>query len=115
MGETTAFLNSPPAGIKRLTETVEPEAGRTVQLRTDFIPFTGEYGGNSWLLVYSVKDSGEKRSKLITVFPVGSGFVDRALNPEYLGEDKSVQTRYNAFVKGLTGRRINGSRTVQQY
>ncbi|MDT8286255.1 MAG: hypothetical protein RQ748_04010, partial [Elusimicrobiales bacterium] len=88
-------------GHFRLTETVSLSRKRSVALRTDFLPFGSvTSGGNAYLLVYSVKDSFRPHSVLITAFPVAEGFVERALNPEYLGEGKQVQTRYNAWVEG---------------
>lgn len=93
-------------GHFRLIETVSVSRKRSVALRTDFLPFGAvTSGGNSYLLVYSVKDSSRPHAVLITAFPVGDGFVKNALNPEYLGEGKQVQTRYNAWVEALQGRK----------
>lgn len=86
----------------RLTETVKL-GGRTVSLRTDFVPFSSEQGGNSYLLVYSVLDSAAGSAYLVTAFPVSSSFVESAAAPAGLGAEKPVQTRYNAHVEGLTG------------
>lgn len=99
----------------RLTETVGLPGGRTVSLRTDFVPFSGSYGGNSHLLIYSVYDSSARQAYLVSAFPVNSGFVQNALNPAGLGRKKPVQTRYNAHVDGLTGEgRFTGSREAVQ-
>jgi hypothetical protein len=91
---------------RRLTETVALDGGRTVEIRTDFVPFTkakGEAtGGNSELLVYSIRDSAEKYPYLISAFPIAAGFSEAALDPKNLGEDKPIITRYNAFVPGVT-------------
>ncbi len=103
------------AGVKRsrLTEQVQLAGSRKVVLRTDFVPFSGEFGGNTHLLVYSVYDSALRRAYLVTAFPVNSGFVQSATAAGGLGADKPVQTRYNAYVEGLTGAaKVKGSRAV---
>ncbi len=99
-------------GHFRLVETVSLSRARSVSLRTDFLPFRGvTSGGNSYLLVYSVKDSAGPHARLVTAFPVAEGFVKNALDPEYLGGGKPVQTRYNAWVEGFSGK-IKGSRSA---
>lgn len=99
-------------GRSRLTETVALSRGRSVSLRTDFLPFGSVApGGNAYLLVYSVKDSSRPHAQLVTAFPVGEGFVKKALDPAYLGEGKQVQARYNAWVKGFGGK-LKGSRSA---
>ena len=93
------------AAVKRtrLTEEVRLAGGRRVVLRTDLVPFAREAGGNSHLLIYSVYDSALKRAYLVTAFPVARSFVESVTAAGGLGEDKPVQTRYNAYVGGLTG------------
>lgn len=93
------------SGIKRLrlTEEVKLAGGRKVALRTDLVPFTSAAGGNTHLLVYSVHDSAAGQASLITAFPVAQSFVDNVAAAGGLGKDKPVQTRYNAYVEGLTG------------
>ena len=100
--EAAAFIGK---GIRRqrLTETLRLPQGRTVALRTDFVSFAAEQGGNTHLLVYSVYDSSAGQAMLISAFPVNAGFVRGALDPKGLGEGKLVQTRYNAYVEGVTG------------
>lgn len=87
----------------RLTEEVSLAGGRRVALRTDFVPFGKVSGGNTHLLVYSVSDTAAGGAYLVTAFPVNSAFVERAVAPAGLGPGKPVQTRYNAYVRGLTG------------
>jgi hypothetical protein len=99
-------------GHFRLTETVSLSRKRGVSLRTDFLPFGSvTSGGNAYLLVYSVKDDSRPHTRLITAFPVAEGFVKNALNPEYLGEGRQVQTRYNAWVEGFKGK-LKGARSA---
>jgi hypothetical protein len=87
----------------RLSEEVALPGGRRVTLRTDFAPFLAPAGGNTHLLVYSVRDTAAAHAYLVTAFPVNAGFVQNATASGTLGKDKPVQTRYNAHVEGLTG------------
>ena len=100
-GAARAFVSRGIART-RLAETVVLAGGRQVALRTDFVPFKKNSGGNTHLLVYSVYDSAAGQAYLITAFPVNAGFVQNALNPAGLGGKKPVQTRYNALIEGLT-------------
>ncbi len=90
--------------VTQLTETLVI-SGRTVLLRTDFVPFPRAVtsGASTHLLVYSVADSSVDGPRLVTAFPVGTSFVQKALEPRELGEALPITTRYNAFVDGLTG------------
>ncbi len=102
-----------PIKSTRLSEEVALPAGRKVTLRTDFVPFAKASGGNSQLLVYSVYDSAQHRAYLVTAFPVNDGFVKSVISPSGLGSDKPVQTRYNAYVEGLTDAgKFKGTRSV---
>ena len=98
----------------RLVETAVLPHNRKVVLRTDLVPFGKiSAGGNSHLLIYSVYDSAAGRAELITAFPVDAAFVRRTLAPEGLGTGKPVQTRYNAWVEGLSGKKpVKGLREV---
>lgn len=97
----------------RLTEKISLKNGRTVILRTDLVPFSSKQYGNEYLLIYSVYDSLYGRAFLITAFPVSSGFYRMVTNPENLGDNKKIKTRYNAYVEGVTGKGyFKGTRTV---
>jgi hypothetical protein len=110
-GSIKVFVSKPPK-FGRLSEEVQLSGDRKVTLRTDFIPFIKTRSGNSHLLIYSVYDSALHRAYLVTAFPVNEGFVKNATAPGGLGRNKSIQTRYNAFVEGLTGEgKFKGSRT----
>lgn len=99
----------------RLTEEVALPGGRRVTLRTDFAPFLAPAGGNTHLLVYSVRDTAAAHSYLVTAFPVNAGFVQNATAAGGLGKNKPVQTRYNAHVEGLTGAgKVNGLRAADR-
>ena len=98
----------------RLVETVELAGKRKVALRTDLVAFsTTSADGNSHLLIYSVYDSVPEQASLITAFPVDAAFARRILDSKELGTGKPVQTRYNAWVEGLSGKKpVKGSREV---
>lgn len=100
--EALAFTPS-PAKMRRLVEKVRLSPTRTVELRTDFIEFTHPQK-NAQLLIYSVRDSAEKHAQLITGFPVKADFAKGLFDPAKLGQDKPIQTRYNAYVEGWTGK-----------
>ncbi len=106
---------------RRLTETVALAGGRTVEIRSDFVPFLTPVGpatgGNSELLVYSIRDSAEKLPYLISAFPIARGFSDGALKPETLGAAKPVVTKYNAFVSGITDSKspLTGTRAASTF
>lgn len=96
---------------RRLVEKVQLEGSRTVELRTDLIPFPhaprtppkGQPEPNALLLVYSVRDSSDEgRSRVITLFPVQKSFADRVLDPAGMGPSRPVASRYNAWVSGLS-------------
>ena len=113
-GAVKAFVSRGTARM-RLTETVALAGGRRVSLRTDFVPFNKSSGGNTHLLIYSVYDSAAGQAYLVSAFPVNTGFVQSALAPAGLGAKKPVQTRYNAFVEGLTGAgKFTGAREFAQ-
>ncbi|MBC7385173.1 MAG: hypothetical protein H7301_03295 [Cryobacterium sp.] len=105
---------------RRLTETLTLAGAvpRTVEIRTDFVPFpkaSGEAtGGNSELLIYSLLDSAEKYPTLISAFPIAPGFSDGATASKDLGENLPIKTRYNAYVSGVTDSsvKLTGKRSV---
>jgi hypothetical protein len=106
---------------RRLRETLSLGKGRTLEIRTDFVPFTaasGEAtGGNAELLVYSVRDTAESLPYLLTAFPIAKGFSDGALDPKNLGADKPIMTRYNLYVPGVTDskRLYSGKREAETF
>jgi hypothetical protein len=88
---------------------------RSVTLRTDFVQFKEKvpFSTNTALLVYSVNDTTENGPKLISAFPVEQTFVDRAIDPTGLGDQKPIQARYNIYVDGLSGQpSVTGTRKV---
>ena len=102
------------AKTRRLEESLALEGGRTVVLRTDFVPFVnalrpavtadgGAIAPNAQLLVYSIDDSSLELPRLVTAFAVTDSFVATALNPANLGDGKTIITRYNGFVSDVTG------------
>ncbi|MDE2141227.1 MAG: hypothetical protein KGJ84_02295 [Elusimicrobia bacterium] len=81
--------------VRRLTETV----GRAA-IRTDLVAYTH---GDGYLLIYSWRDLKAKRSYLITAFPVAAGFAGTVFDPKSLGAGKTIVSRYNGDIPGVTG------------
>jgi hypothetical protein len=95
--------------VKRLTETVDV-AGRTVELRTDFVELPHPTDATAALLIYSIRDRGA--SRLITAFPISAASRDK-YEAAPLGEAIPIATQYNAWVDGLTGTQLPGRRTLR--
>lgn len=104
--------------VTRLIETLSvptsSEKTRTITLRTDLVRFQTDPQdqSNSHLLIYSIVDPELGGAKLVTAFPVDTAFVEKTLNPENLGKEKTVLARFNAFVEGLSGKELKGERQV---
>ncbi|HET9626369.1 MAG TPA: hypothetical protein VFP84_33640 [Kofleriaceae bacterium] len=92
--------------VQRLTETVEV-AGRSVELRTDFVDFPHPVDANAAWLIYSVRDAGAAR--LISAFPITAEARDKYVAAP-LGDAQPITTQYNAWVEGLTGQKLPGRR-----
>lgn len=109
-----------PSQMVRLIEKVKINENRMIEIRTDFVPFKNQQsiakGANAELLIYSIYDSLEVQPKLITLFPVASGFKTSVLDPKNLGQNKDIKTRYNAFVDGMTNTPTSwsGTREVKE-
>ncbi len=101
--------------VTRLEETVKLKPGK-VTLITDLVAFPNTVlsDGNSYLLVYSVASPKTQGPVLISMFPVAASFVSIALDPKQLGGNKTIISRYNAYVEGLTGHKFKGERKVTQ-
>lgn len=104
---TVRDFNFASLSVIRLVETVVV-AERTVELRTDLAMFPNPQTKTQALLIYSVKDSAEPGARLISAFPVAGDFVARIGKPGNAGSGKKIKTRYNAFVKGITGADFTG-------
>ncbi len=57
---------------------------------------------NTHLLIYWIENTNSGSKQLITGFPVEQSFVTKALDDKFLGQDKPITLRYNAFVPDLT-------------
>ncbi len=104
-----------PAGLEviRLVETLQ--APRPIEIRTDFVKFPHPTGTpNTHLLIYSIRDGAQAEPRLISAFPVEPSFVERATDPGTLGDQKPVQTRYNAWIDGVTGKTWTGNRRLER-
>jgi hypothetical protein len=91
--------------IQRLTESILTDNDIIIRLRTDIVRFTHSGGGlNTALLVYSISDPRESNTKLISAFPVNDSFARNLLSPKPADGQRTIATRYNAYVEGVTGR-----------
>ena len=101
--------------VSRLSESLQvPGSSRRVVLRTDLVKFPRPLALTdvAWL-IYSVHDSVDGRSRLISAFPVGQTTVDKVTAIDKLGDDKAITTVYNAYVPGVSGIKLIGSRTLR--
>ena len=126
-------LDGATFNVRRLVESVNlrPLPGgksRSIELRTDVVRLPkvalvseNEAGVSStvqanpmtYLLIYSIKDSAVRGTRLITAFPMTQVAADGVFKAEDLGADKPIKTRYNAFVPGMTGKEARGLRALQ--
>jgi hypothetical protein len=99
--------------INRVIEEATLAKGRSVQLRTDLVPFPhppADSSADNHLLIYS---SRSKRSaRLITVFPVVQAVAEQWLAPENQGDMTRKGLPYNAYVRGLSGRSFQVRRRI---
>jgi hypothetical protein len=105
--------------VTRLTEVAPIDDVRTVTIRTDFVQFptvdpaTAPATANTYWLVYSIHDSEDDRSRLITAFPITTGSFHNYTAATLMGDMKNVTTAYNAWVDGLSGLTKVGSRKLE--
>ncbi len=74
------------------------ETSAGISLRSEWIPLGAT---KRFLFVYSVV-IGKNAPRLLTSFPVDTGFVDALRDPKTLGDKQPISVRYNAFVPGLS-------------
>ena len=102
---------------QRLEERVEI-GSRVITIRTDFFRFPNPPAvipsapaPNSQLLVYSIRDTEDHNHvRVISAFPVAESFAAGVFAANLMGDNQPIVTKYNAFVAGLTGKTIVGSR-----
>ncbi len=100
--------------IEEVIEIETPTVGkRKVLLRTDLTPFTKGAKEEGWLLIYSVVDPEIGGARLITAFPIKADFALNLLKPENFGFRKELTTRYNGYIRGLSGKNLPGNRALQ--
>jgi len=88
------------------------EVAGSFEMRTDLVKFPQVSGSsNSHLLIYSVSNP-LFGYRLITAFPVQDGFVSGLLDDSKMGRDKEITTHYNAYMEGVTGKIVLGSREI---
>ena len=81
-------------------------------MRTDLVKFLlPSDGKNTTLLIYSVSNPLLGR-RLITAFPVQSGFVAQLTDEDDMGKGKKATTHYNAYLEGVTGKEVDCDRNL---
>lgn len=87
--------------IRHLREVLSDKG---IVIHTHFVKLNTEKlsSKNTHLLIYWIEDTAKKKNYFISGFPVDTGTVDKAFDPQNLGEGKPVATRYNAWVPGVT-------------
>ncbi len=82
--------------IRRLEESVEQPLA--AKIHTDIVTFPNAPAtqSNQFWLVYSIDNH------LITAFPVGKSFVDGVFDLSLQGSGVVIQTKYNAYIPGIT-------------
>jgi hypothetical protein len=90
---------------------------RSVQIRTDLIPFPHPVAGtqDNALLIYSVADSSQPGAQLVTLFPVGPAMITDLTQPDRFGSNIEIRTRFNAIVPGVSGQTLKGRRVLQHF
>ncbi|MFO0969251.1 MAG: hypothetical protein U0793_27155 [Gemmataceae bacterium] len=97
--------------VRRIVE--EPE-GLSVRLLTDLIDFPrppADTTAESTLLAHAVQH-GRRPPRLLTMFPMRPQAVEELLASVRLGAVE-IRTRYNAYLRGLTGKPRTGRRYLQ--
>lgn len=96
--------------MMRVRETVLVR-DQSVSLHTDLVRFDTTVESAIALLIYWVADEREKNSQLITAFPVARAFLGEFLDETTYGRRRPIRTRYNAFVRDVTGHERTGTRS----
>jgi len=98
--------------IERMVERATWDT-RRIAIFTDIVPFpyaSTQPGKVSSLLIYSVKRSIDAVPKLITAFPVKKDMVAELKASANSPGKVPIRLRYNAYVRGLYGKTIRGTR-----
>ena len=90
--------------IKELKESL-PQ--KQVIIHTTFVKMNSEKvtSKNTHLLIYWVENQKNKTKFLVTGFPVEQSFVNKIFDEKNIGLNKSIITRYNAWISDLANSR----------
>lgn len=97
--------------IEHLDEELPTHTLRTTLLR---LPFKQELEENDYLLIYSIMDKALNKESLITVFPITQAAYSKIIAIETLGANHPIVIRYNAYLEGLMGQKLNGMRKLSK-
>lgn len=101
----------------RVTETADCDDENNsfhLTINTDLIPFTQppSQGNQTHLLVYSIHNSRDDNSKLITTFPVDEQTVKKLLS-QAQGHVDDIFLKYNLHIIGVNGK-LCGTRSINE-
>jgi hypothetical protein len=103
------FLRLPST---RIQETICFPNGFDLFLRTDLIKFEiPSESGETFLLIYSIRDSRDKQSFLITLFPVSTETAQKLLSQE-ISEVENIKIQYNAYFQEASSAVYQGIREI---
>jgi hypothetical protein len=100
-------------GVCRLEEWAGPPGTirREVRFVTDLVTLPRAPDGNR-LLIYSTQAGPRAPLRLVTAFPVTPAVVEKLRASAEPGGAAEVRLRYNAYIPGLRGRTLHGSRVL---
>ncbi len=83
-------------------------------LRTTLVPLPQKSKGeeNDYLLIYSIMDHKLSKEILITAFPIKFDAYKKITSSEFLGSDKPIIIRSNAYLAGLMNQKWSGVRKL---
>jgi hypothetical protein len=98
--------------VVRCVEQIQIHGGVHVNLQSDYVRLPYPTEDVSWLLIYSVQDSRERVSQLVSMFPVSEESVEQNLDKASFGDRVPIRTRFNSWVNDVTGQAIEGHRSA---
>ncbi|MGZ3787797.1 MAG: hypothetical protein ACXVLQ_04700 [Bacteriovorax sp.] len=100
--------------VEKVDEDIMDGGAHVSTLKTSLVrlPFKQDGEENEYLLVYSSSNPLNKKEVLITAFPISKDAYKKIVDPEGLGPKRPIQIRYNAYLEGLMGRALTGTRRL---
>ncbi|MGZ3809838.1 MAG: hypothetical protein ACXVCE_17270, partial [Bacteriovorax sp.] len=100
--------------VEKVDEDIMDGGAHVSTLKTSLVrlPFKQDGEENEYLLIYSSSNPLNKKEVLITAFPISKDAYKKIVDPEGLGPKRPIQIRYNAYLEGLMGRALTGTRRL---